>query len=379
MDLDDFSLDPSVAHLNHGSFGAVPNQVGERQEELRREVERNPDVFFATVLDRIAKARNEVAAFLGGEPEGMAFVANVTEGVAIALNSVPLAPGDQILITDHTYGAVEIAARRSAERAGAEVVRVTLPGQADGEWSGEEVAEVFLGAVTPRTKVAVFDHITSPTARLLPVGRLVDGFRALGVVTIVDGAHAPGMLDLDLSELGADFWTGNLHKWAFAPRPSGVLAVAPAWRERVEPLIVSFYQGDGFPRSVEFQGTGDYTAWLAAPYGLRLFGELGAHAVRGHNNGLVARGQEILAEIAGLAPWRADPELSMRVLRLPHGVAETTPRAEALSAEIFRKLGCRAGIRAWPGAGLVRLSAQLYNREEDYRRLATGLGGILGG
>ncbi|WP_248959069.1 aminotransferase class V-fold PLP-dependent enzyme [Sphaerisporangium perillae] len=377
MNIDDFSLDPSVAHLNHGSFGAVPHRVRVAQNELRLELERNPDVFFATVMDRVAKARNEVAAFLGAEPDGLAFVSNVTEGVAVALNSVPLAPGDQILISDHTYGAVEIAVRRAAERAGAEVVMVTLPGQADGEWSGDEAADAFLGSVTPRTKVAVFDHITSNTARLLPARRLVDGFRALGVVTIVDAAHAPGMLELDLSELGADFWTGNLHKWAFGPRPSGVLAVAPAWRDRVEPLIPSFYQEAGFPKSVEFQGTRDYTAWLAAPHGLRVFDDLGLHAVQARNAELVARGRSIVAGATGLRPWRSDPELAMCVLRLPDGVAETQPRAEALSAEIYRKLGCRAGIKPWPGAGLLRLSAQVYNREQDYERLATGLRGIL--
>jgi isopenicillin-N epimerase len=347
--------------------------VRQKQDEFREEAERDPDAFFATILDRIAKARNEVAAFLGAEPEGMAFVTNVTEGVAVALNSVPLAPGDEILISDHTYGAVEIAVRERARQTGAKVARVAFPGQADGEWSGEDAAAALLGAVTPRTAVAVFDQITSRTARLLPVGRLVEGFRALGVVTIVDAAHAPGMLDVAVGELGADFWTGNLHKWAFAPRPAGVLAVGPAWRERVEPLIVSFSQQDGFPASVEFQGTRDYTPWLAAPYGTRLLADLGAQTVRARNAALVARGQEFVAEIAGLRPWRSDPEASMCVLRLPEGIGETTAQADALAAEIFRRLGCRAGIRAWPGTGLLRLSAQLYNREKDYERLATGL------
>ncbi|MFC4585863.1 aminotransferase class V-fold PLP-dependent enzyme [Sphaerisporangium corydalis] len=373
MDIDDFALDPSFAHLNHGSFGAAPRHVLKRQDELRREMERDPDSFFATVLDRIAKARHEIAAFLGSDPEGLAFVTNVTEGVAVALNSVPLAPGDEILIGDHIYGAVEIAARRTAARTGAKVVQVTLPGRADGEWTGEQAAETFLGAVTPRTKLAVFDHITSSTARLLPVRRLVDGFRALGVVTIVDAAHAPGMVDVDVSELGADFWTGNLHKWAFAPRPSGVLAVAPQWRDRVEPVIVSFFQRDGFPRSVEFQGTRDYTPWLAAPHALAF----ATPEVRVRNAALVARGQRILAEIAGLVPWRSDPELSMRVLRLPPGIAETTEQAEALSADIFRQLGCHTGIKPWPGAGLLRLSAQTYNHDSHYTHLATGLRTLL--
>ncbi|RCG33212.1 aminotransferase class V-fold PLP-dependent enzyme [Sphaerisporangium album] len=377
MDIEDFSLDPAVAHLNHGSFGAAPTAVHDRQDELRREAERDPDVFFATVLDRIAKARDEVAAFLGAAPEGLSFVHNVTEGVAIALNSVPLAPGDEILIGDHVYGAVEIAARRRAERTGAEVVKVTLPGGSDGDWTGADAAAAFLGAVTPRTKVAVFDQITSNTARLLPARDLVEALRARGVVTIVDAAHAPGMLDVDVSEIGADFWTGNLHKWAFAPRSSGVLAVDPAWRERVEPLIPSFYLGDGFPRSLEFQGTRDYTAWLAAPYGIRLLDGLGANAVRSRNAALAARGQEIVAAGTGLRPWRADPELSMRVLRLPEGVAVTHPRAEALSAEIFRRFQVRAGVKPWPGAGLVRLSAQVYNTERDFERLADGLRRIL--
>ncbi|MEV6984792.1 aminotransferase class V-fold PLP-dependent enzyme [Sphaerisporangium sp. NPDC051017] len=377
MNIEDFRLDPAAAHLNHGSFGAAPDAVHRRQEELRREVEHNPDVFFATVLDRIAKARDEVAAFLGAGPEGLAFVRNVTEGVAIALNSVPLAPGDEILIGDHVYPAVEIAARHRAGRSGAEVVKATLPGGADGDWTAEEAAAAFLGAVTPRTKVAVFDHITSNTARLLPVGHLVEALRALGVVTIVDAAHAPGMLDVDVSAIGADFWTGNLHKWAFAPRSSGVLVVDPAWRARVEPLIPSFYLGDGFPRSVEFQGTRDYTAWLAAPHGIRVLEELGVNAVRSRNAALVARGQEIVAAGTGLRPWRADPELSMRVLRLPEGVAATQPRAEALSAEIFRRFQVRAGVRPWPGAGLVRVSAQVYNTEHDYERLADALRRIL--
>ncbi|GGL12313.1 aminotransferase class V [Sphaerisporangium melleum] len=373
MSIDDFALDPSVTHLNHGSFGAVPRRVLERQDELRREVEHAPDSFFATILDRIAKARDEVAAFLGAEPEGIAFVSNVTEGVAIALNGLPLRPGDQILVSDHTYGAVEIAARVAARRAGAEVVVVTLPGGRDGVWTGEEAAQAYFAAVTPRTRVAIFDHITSATARLLPVRRLVDGFRELGVTTIVDAAHAPGMLEVDLGALGADFWTGNLHKWAYAPRPTGVLAVAPPWRERVEPLIPSFYQQDGFPRSVEFQGTRDHTAWLAAPYGLRLFDEPAMRGVRERNAALVARGREIVAEVSGLPAWPADPELAMCVLRLPDGVAETHLRAEALSAEILRRYRCRAGIRFRPGGGLLRLSAQVYNREQDYERLAAAM------
>ncbi|GII84901.1 isopenicillin-N epimerase [Sphaerisporangium siamense] len=376
MNAEDFRLDPSVAHLNHGSFGAVPAVVRRRQDEFRAEADRDPDAYHATLGERVAKAREEVAAFLGADPGGLAFVENVTEGVAVALDSVPLAPGDRILVCDHAYGAVGIAARRRAGRAGAEVDTVTLPGRSDGEWSAEDAAAAFLAAVTPRTKVAIFDHVTSSTARLLPVRRLVEGLRALGVVTVVDAAHAPGMLEVDLGAIGADFWTGNLHKWAFAPRPCGVLAVAPAWRARVEPVIASFALEEGFPSSVEFQGTRDHTAWLAAPYGLRVLEELGAAETRERNAALALRGQRIVAEATGLAAWRGDAELSMRVLRLPRGVAVTYDAAEALSNEIFHTCGCRAGVKAWPDAGLLRVSAQVYNRESDFERLAAGLRSI---
>ncbi|MEO3807506.1 aminotransferase class V-fold PLP-dependent enzyme [Sphaerisporangium sp. B11E5] len=377
MDIEDFNLDPSIAHLNHGSFGAVPHRVRERHEELRREAERNPDLFFATLPDRVAKARTEVAEFLGGDPDGTAFVSNVTEGIAVALHSIPLSPGDQILLCDHAYGAVDIAVRHAAARTGAEVVTITLPGRADGEWSGEDAAQAFLSAVTVRTKVAVFDHITSPTARLLPVEHMCREFAAAGVTTVVDGAHAPGMLDLDLTRVGADFYTGNLHKWLFTPHSAAVLAVSPAWRDRVVPLVPSFYLGDGFPRSLEIQGTRDHTPWLTAPYGIRLLTDLGARHVRTRNARLAARAQEILADLPMLTPWRADPELSMRVLRLPEGMATTYEESLTLSTEIYRRLNTRTAIRPWPGAGLLRLSAQLYNREKDYERLASGLSAIL--
>lgn len=378
MDIEDFCLDPSVAHLNNGSFGAVPLRVRERHDELRREAERDPDLFFAALPDRLTKARTEIAEFLGADPDGTAFVSNVTEGIAVALHSIPLSPGDQILVCDHAYGAVEIAVNHTASRTGAEVVRLTLPGRTTGDWTADDAATTFLDAVTPRTKVAVFDHITSPTARLFPVQRMCRDLSAAGVTTIVDGAHAPGMLDLDITEVAADFYVGNLHKWLFAPHSAAVLAVTPTWRDRVTPLIPSHYLHEGFPRSLELQGTRDHTPWLVTPHGVRLLTDLGPAHVRTRNAHLAARAQEILAEVPGLTPWQADPELSMRVLRLPEGVATTYETGVALATEIYDRLRCRTAIRPWPGAGLLRVSAQLYNREKDYERLATGLPAILG-
>ncbi|WP_217708662.1 aminotransferase class V-fold PLP-dependent enzyme [Nonomuraea rhodomycinica] len=371
-----FSLDPEVIQLNHGSYGAVPVEVQERQAELRAEMERMPDRFFARLPARLAAARERVAAFLNSS--GAAFVANATEGVAVALESVPLAAGDEILYTDHGYAAVERALRRRAGESGARLVRVAL---------GDDPVTAVLGGVGARTRVAVLDHVSSAGARLLPVARLAGELAARDVVTVVDGAHASGMLPVDLDAVNADFWVGNLHKWAFAPRPAALLHVAPRWRGRVRPLVVSY--GEGFPDAVEFQGTRDYTALLAAPYGLDLLERLGLERVRAHNTALAAYGQRVVAESlheAGLcadAPGTREecsqtdvghPGVPMRVVRLASGLGPTKAEADALCAEILDRLGCQIKIEP---VGLLRLSAQIYNTPEDYDRLAAGLPAVL--
>ncbi|MFI6599466.1 aminotransferase class V-fold PLP-dependent enzyme [Nonomuraea sp. NPDC050536] len=361
-----FSLEPEVIQLNHGSYGAVPIEVQERQSWLRAEMERAPDLFFARLPARLGRARERVAAFLN--TSGAAFVANATEGVAVALESVPLGVRDEVLYTDHVYAAVEHALRRRAAETGAKLVKVGL---------GDDPVEALLGGVTTRTRLAVFDHISSSAARLLPVERLVKEFAARDVVTLVDGAHAPGILEVDLEAIGADFWVGNLHKWAFAPRPAAVLHVAPHWRERVRPLIVSY--GEGFPEAVEWQGTRDYTAMLAAPYGLDLLEWLGPERVRGHNAALAAYGQRVVAEALDAASLcvdapPGDPRLPMRVVRLAAGLGRTKAQADALCEQVRDRLGCQ--IKIDPG-GLLRLSAQIYNQTTDYDRLAAGLPALL--
>ncbi|MEV0584215.1 aminotransferase class V-fold PLP-dependent enzyme [Nonomuraea sp. NPDC050310] len=358
-----FSLDPEIVQLNHGSFGAVPIEVQQAQRRWRDELERAPDRFFARLPGRLAEARGRIAAFLG--TGGGALVANATEGVAVALGSIPVRPGDEIIHTDHGYAAVELALRRHAAETGAVLVRAEL---------GADPVAAITGAVTERTRIAVFDHVSSSAARLLPVARLVKELAAREVVTVVDGAHAPGMLPLDLDALGADFWVGNLHKWAFAPRPAAMLAVAPHWRERVRPLVVSY--GEGYPAAVEWRGTGDYSSWLAAPEGLAVLERLGIERVRAHNQALAAYGQRVLAEaLAGEAVpgW---PGVPMRVVRLGPGLGTTRAEADALGELVLDRLGYQ--IKIEPG-GLLRLSAQIYNTTADYDRLAERLPALLTG
>ncbi|MDX2390819.1 aminotransferase class V-fold PLP-dependent enzyme [Streptomyces sp. NPDC054904] len=365
-----FRLDPAVAHLNHGSYGAVPIPVLDAQEALRAEAHADPDAFFASVPDRLDAARVRIAAHLGADPAGIAFISNATEGANLALDAIPLADGDEILVTDHGYGTVVTAAARRAP-----VTTVTLDPFLPDE---DAVRETVLAALTPRTKVALLDHVSSPTARLIAGPRLLADLAARGVTTVVDGAHTPGTLARPIAS-GADFWFGNLHKWGYAPSGSAVLAVAPAHRARVRSFTPSWEDHRGFPLSVEYRATADYTGWLAAPEGLDLLERLGAADVRAHNHALAAYGAGLLAEVPGLTPLPWTEGLPLRSLLLPPGTAETQDDARAMREELAAKL--RTRVLVWPrrGGGGLRVCGQIYNRAEEYERLAAALPAYLRG
>jgi len=367
-----------VSYLNHGSFGAVPVGVQRAQQRLRDEIESNPLKFFAQgLLDRIIHTRRHIAGFLGADPDGSALVPNTTAAVSLVLQSVRLGPGDEVLLTDHTYGAVALAVRRQCRRAGATARTVALP---LGAPDTEVVSRVRAALRPGKTKLVIVDHLASATAQLLPVQGIAAAAREHEIPMLVDGAHVPGMLPVDVGAIGADFWVGNLHKWAFAPRGTGLLAVAPGWRRRIDPLVVSWEQDAGFPLSVEFQGTVDYTPWLAAPTGLFTLRTLGVQAVQAHNVALAAYGQRVVGAALGLRPADLpDPggPGAMRIVPLPAGLATTQVEAQALRQHIADKLATETAVNAWGGRGWLRLSAQVYNRPEEYERLAERLPPLL--
>ncbi|MFI6266027.1 aminotransferase class V-fold PLP-dependent enzyme [Micromonospora sp. NPDC051006] len=374
-----FSLDPAVSHLNHGSFGAVPLGVQRAQQRLRDEMEANPLRFFTQgLVDRVAHTRRHLAAFLGADPDGTALVANATTGVAVVLQSLGLRPGDEVLSTDHGYGAVSFSVQRECRRTGAESRVLPVPLTA----GAEEIVETIRAGLRPgRTRLLVIDQLTSATAKVFPAAAIVGVAHEHGVPVLVDAAHVPGMLPTTVASVGADFWVGNLHKWGYAPRGTAALVVAPSWRDRIEPLVVSWEQDTGFPARVEWQATLDYTSWLAAPAGLFTLRSLGVDRVRAHNAALAAYGQRVVGDALGVAP--ADlpdpggPEVAMRIIPLPPGLATTIDGARGLQQRIAERLATEVAVMTWNGRGWLRLCGQVYNAPDEYERLAVRLPPLL--
>jgi isopenicillin-N epimerase len=356
-----WALDPSVAYLDHGSFGAAPRPVLAAQARLRSVMEAAPyDFLHRRYAERIAAARSAVAAFLGADPEGLAFVPNATTGVATALRAVDVRPGDRVVVTDHVYPAVAIA----LGSLGADVAVVPLDPDAP------DLAAPVLAAVDERTRLVVVDAVTSVTALVLPVAEIVAGCRARGVPCVVDAAHAPGQLEVDLRTLDPDFWTGNLHKWCFAPKGTAVLYVRAALRERTHPLVPSHGWGGGFAAEFDWAGTHDPTGWLAAAEGLAL---LDWPTVRSYGRALAAWGAA-LTDLPGPVP----PERHAQMVLLDAGLPSYAA-AVALRDELWHADRVEVGVTGWRGRGWLRVSAAPYNRPADYERLAAALRGRLPG
>ncbi|HEX6685868.1 MAG TPA: aminotransferase class V-fold PLP-dependent enzyme [Candidatus Limnocylindrales bacterium] len=372
-----FALDPNVAHLNHGSFGAVP--VTARQERIRLldEYDSNPLRFvISELLDRIGEHRTAAAEFLGADPDLCAFVLNATSGVAIALNSLALQTGDEIVITDHSYNAVTLAVDELAKRHGVKVVVAPVALTA----SAAETVAAVTDAVTPRTKLVIIDEISSATAQRHPIAELSQRLRAMGVPLLVDAAHSPGMIPRPLDGIDPDFWVGNIHKWAFAPGGTAMMRVSAGWRDRIVPLVVSHHQADGYPQNVEHHGTREHTTWLTVKTALSIFDRFGEDTVQRHNVALAAYGQRVIAEALGVESARLlEPgaHVSMRVIPLPDGLVTDFATAHALRNRIADELKIETAVNPFQGRGLLRVSAQIYNSEDEYDRLAETLPALL--
>jgi isopenicillin-N epimerase len=342
----EFLLDPDLVYLNHGGYGACPAPVFARYQELQRELERNPTEFLGRRFhERMAEARAALAGFVGARPDDLVFVPNATAGLNAVIRSLRLEPEDEVLTTRHEYGAVT----RTWEFTGAKLVYAEPDQLAD--------------AIGPRTKVVSVSHITSPTALVLPVEKICAAARAARVLSIIDGAHAPGQLPLDLEQLGADIYAGNCHKWLCAPKGAGFLWARPEHQRWVEPLVVSWGYGAEatFAERHGWQGTRDPAAALTVPAAIEARGELDLERCRR----LAASFHDRLPPCGGTpAPqmWASE-------------VAADDP--DALQRRLWEEHGIEVVVSRWEGRSLLRVSIAPYNEAADVERLLEALAELL--
>ena len=381
-----WGLDPAIHFLNHGSFGACPREVLTAQDRWRARMERQPVQFLARDLEGLLDdARAQLATFLGAEPSNLAWVGNATAGVNAVLRSLTFRGGDELLATDHTYNACRNVLDLVAGQTGARVVVARVPFPLT---SSDQVVDSILSRVGPRTRLALIDHVTSPTGLVLPIVRIVQELAARGVDVLVDGAHAPGMLELDLAKLGAPYYTGNCHKWLCAPKGAGFLYVHPGRQREVRPIAIS--HGANSPRRdrsrflVEFDwlGTADPTPALCVPGALRYMGSLlpgGWPALRAHNRALTLEARALLCEaLDAPAPAPEDMIGSLAAVPLPDGAPDplSSPLyTDPLQATLLERWRIEVPIAPWPAPPqrLVRVSGQIYNSKEQYELLASAL------
>jgi len=364
--LESFGLDPDVLHLNHGAFGVSPVGVRRAAAAWREHAERNPHRFNRVELPPlIAAARERAAGFLGVDPSRTAWVRNVSEGVSAVLGSLGLRPGDELVMSTHGYGAVGMALHYHAARAGAEVIEATFPvGAADAT-----IVSAYAAACSSRTRLVVIDRITSPTATVVPAAAVAAAVAGPGRSVLVDAAHAPGQLDDDIAALGADYWVGNLHKWAYTPRGSAILWSRPG--AEVTPTVLSWQLQDGYAASFDYPGTWDYAGWLAAPDGLAHWEVLGGWQTVACLADLVSEGQKRVAGALGvpLDQLPAVPAPTMRLVPLPNGVLSGPGQADEFYEALSRERVEVAPIH-FAGTGYLRIAAAPYNTPDDYDRLA---------
>lgn len=376
-------LDPSVTYLNHGSFGACPRAVLAAQSELRERLEREPVQFLARELEaRMDAAREAIATFLGAEPEDLVFVPNATVGINTVLATFPFARGDEVIVTNHGYNACNNAAAFWAERAGASVRSARVPFPSAGP---EEVLRAVRAELGPRTRLLLVDHVTSPTGLVFPLSELIAEMHGAGVRVLVDGAHAPGMLELSLRELQADYYTGNFHKWCSAPKSAAFLFVRSELQAEVRPLVISHGANSKrtdrsrFRLEFDWTGTLDPTAVLSVPTALALLESLlpgGWPALRAHNRELALHGRRLVADALGVRLPCPDAMIgSLAALPLPRmslpQTATTDP--DPLHLALFERDHIEVPVFSWPPERLVRISAAAYNELSDYTRLAEAL------
>jgi isopenicillin-N epimerase len=369
-----FLLDPDVIFLNHGSFGACPRPVFEEYQRWQRELERQPVEFLGRRFnDLMRDARAALGDFVGADAEDVTYVTNATVGLNVVARSIQLHPGDEVLTTDHEYGALDRTWRFLCEKQGAKYIRqpVRVPIQ-----SADEVIEAIWSGVTDRTRVLFISHITSPTAITLPIAPLIDRARQAGIISIVDGAHAIGQIDLNLRTLGADFYSSNCHKWLMAPKGSAFLYARKEMQPLVEPLVVSWgWQPEKpgaskFIDEQEWQGTRDIAAYLTVPAAIQFQRDQQWSQVREQCHELVRYARESVSALTGLPPLTPDDaQWFTQLSALPLPPCDLA----VLKRRLYDEFKIEIPVINWNDRHFVRISIQGYNTSADVDALLQAL------
>lgn len=370
---DEFLLDPEVVFLNHGSFGACPRPVFVQYQYWQRELERQPVAFFQRRYDDLMDAaRARVGDYLGGHPDNLIFVPNATFGVNMIARSIDLEAGDEVLTTDHEYGAMDKTWEFVCEKAGASMIRHHIPLPVP---TAEALVEAFWEKVTPRTKVIFISHYTSPTALIMPITPIIQRAREADIITVIDGAHIPGQMDLDLENLGADFYTGNLHKWLSAPKVAGFVYARPEHHVTLDPLIISW----GYVRETTFTGhnrwagTFDVSSYLAVPAAIDFQRDHAWGTVREYCHKLASQTRQAVTELFGLTPIQPDsPDWFRQMVAMPLPDCD----AEVMKARLVEEYNVEVPLTIWNDRHFLRVSYQGYNSPQDMEALLTALQGV---
>src|SRR5262245_6029292 len=377
--LEQWALDPALVYLNHGTVGCPPRKVLAAQQAIRDAIERQPSRYLLREMVtrvgtpkpeklRLRKAADAVAAFVGARGDDLVFVDNATTGVNAVMRSLPLEPGDEVLITDLAYGGVARAVAYAARERGAAVRTLALPFPVFDEGA---LLDTVAGALGPKTRVAVFDHIASETAIVMPLAEIAARCRARGVPVLVDGAHAPGQIPVDVSSLGVDWYSANLHKWAHAPRSCGFLWATPERQKGLHPPVISWGLDEGFCAEFDWVGTRDPSPWLAAPEGIAFLRELGEEAARAYNHGLAMEAARLLTDRWGTKFGVPEAHVgSMVTVPLPESFGSTRPEGWRLRDALLYEDEIEVAVHASHGRLWTRVSAQVYNDRSDVERLA---------
>jgi isopenicillin-N epimerase len=375
-------LDPAATYLNHGTVGVVPTRVAEAQQALRQRIERHPARFMLRDLwsftgsaaagpTLMRQAAADVAAFVGAQADDLVFVDNTTTGVNAVLRSMTLSPGDELVVTDQIYGGLSTTVSYVARTSGAEVRVVEIPYP---KFDSTVCVDRIAAAVTDRTKLVIVDHIAAESAVVYPIVDIVRACKAKGATVLVDGAHVPGALPLDVSAIGADYYVANLHKWAMAPRSSAFMVVAPERQASLHPAVISWGLDQGFAQEFDWVGTRDPTPWLVAPDGIRFLQDLGYDALRQHNHDLAWHAAQFLTNY-----WKTPLQIGessvacMVSVMTPESVGGTKADAVRLRDRLLFEHNIEVQVHARAGRVWVRVSAQAYNDESDIEKLAAAV------